>query len=85
MAEPPEPQQPRGLTSAEGASRLLATGPNEIVRARGTPAWRMLFRQFTSPLVVLLFAACIVSAALGEVIDAIAILSIVVLNGIIGF
>jgi P-type Ca2+ transporter type 2C len=78
-------EPPRGLTTAEAASALLASGRNEIVRAKGTPAWRMLLRQFTSPLVVLLIAACIVSMALGELIDAIAILSIVVLNGLIGF
>jgi P-type Ca2+ transporter type 2C len=75
----------RGLHPDEAARRLAASGPNEITREEGTPAWRMLAAQFTSPLVVLLLAACIVSIALGEGVDAIAIATIVLLNGLIGF
>lgn len=72
--------------SAEEAGRLLTeVGPNELERTEGTPAWRMLAAQFTSPLVVLLAVATAVSAATGEVVDAVAIGTIVMLNGVIGF
>ena len=74
-----------GLSTAEAARRLAADGPNEIARADGTPAWRMLLAQFASPLVLLLVAACVVSVVLDEVVDAIAIASIVAINGLIGF
>lgn len=74
-----------GLASSEAATRLATAGPNEITRSVGAPAWRMFVGQFASPLVLLLLAACGVSVALGEVIDAAAIATIVVLNGVIGF
>ena len=74
-----------GLTAAEAARRLAIHGPNTIARARGTPAWRILGRQLMSPLVALLAAACAVSAALGEQVDAAAIAAIVALNAAIGF
>ena len=41
--------------------------------------------DLTDSLVLLLIGACVVSTALGEVLDAIAIGSIVLLNGFVGF
>jgi len=75
----------RGLTSDEAARRLNSHGPNEIQRERQTPTWLVLARQFNSPVIWLLIGACVISAALGEVADVIAIASIVVLNGLVGF
>jgi len=78
-------EQPQGLSREEAARRLEADGPNQIHRAKGTPWWRMLLAQLLSPLVLLLLAACVLSAVLGEVADAIAIAAIVVLNSVVGF
>src|SRR5688572_30449559 len=77
--------QPLGLSVHEAAARLAQSGPNEIARERPTSAWKLLRSQFASPLVLLLIAACGVSAWLGEVADAIAIGAIVLINGIVGF
>jgi Ca2+-transporting ATPase len=74
-----------GLSSQEAARRLNAYGPNEIEREPGTPFWRILARQFNSPVVWLLAGACVISSALGEAADAIVIAAIVVLNGCVGF
>jgi len=74
-----------GISAAEAARRLAHAGRNEIVRERSASSWSLLFDQFKSPIVLLLLAACIVSAVLGEVADAIAIGAIVVLNGLVGF
>ena len=74
-----------GLTTEEAARRLQEHGPNELRREAGTPTWRLLAAQFRSPVVGLLLAACVVSAALGELVDAGAIGAIVVLNAIVGF
>ncbi len=74
-----------GLDDAGAASRLVEAGPNEIKRAAGTPPWRILVAQFTSPLIWLLLAACVVSAVLNEIADAIAIGIIVVINAAVGF
>ncbi len=74
-----------GLTEAEASARLASEGPNELEHAEGTALWVMLVRQVASPLVLLLLGASVLSGLLGEVVDAIAIASIVVLNGVVGF
>src|SRR6516162_6823359 len=74
-----------GLTHEGAARRLVLHGPNKIQRETETPVWIALSRQFSSPVVLLLVAACAVSGALGEVLDAVAIGGIVVLNGLVGF
>jgi len=84
-ATPAQPVSRTGLTREEAERRLALHGPNKIQRGAETPVWVALGRQFTSPVVLLLIGACAVSGALGEVIDAIAIGSIVVLNGLVGF
>jgi Ca2+-transporting ATPase len=73
------------LTQAEAGRRLAATGPNELARARPTSPGRILARQFKSPLLLLLMAACVVSAILGEVSDALAIGTVLLLNAVVGF
>jgi len=76
---------PSGLTVAEAERRLAAVGANEIRRAARPSRTRMLLGQFGSPLIWLLLAAAVVSAALGEAVDAIAIAVIVVVNALVGF
>lgn len=78
-------QLARGLSTAEAQRRLAQVGPNEITREASKPPWRLLVAQFSSPVVLLLLAACLLSASLGEVADAIAIGSIVIINALVGF
>jgi P-type Ca2+ transporter type 2C len=79
------PAAAAGLTSAEAARRLLVHGRNEIIRAEGPSPWALLAGQFRSALIALLLVAGGVAAALGEVVDAVAIGAIVLLNATIGF
>jgi Ca2+-transporting ATPase len=74
-----------GLSQAEATQRLTAVGPNQIAREQPPSPWRLLAGQFNSPIIWLLLGACIVSGALGEWVDALAIGAIVVINGLIGF
>ena len=74
-----------GLTDEEAHRRLVIHGPNELQRQADTSPWFLLAQQFNSPVIWLLGGACAVSIGLGEAADAIAIASIVVLNGLIGF
>jgi P-type Ca2+ transporter type 2C len=74
-----------GLSSAEAQRRLAEFGPNEIHREQATSALTLLVRQFASPVIWLLLVASVVSAALGELLDATAIGAIVVINAVIGF
>src|SRR4051812_36752563 len=76
---------PAGLSTAE-AQRLLAQhGPNEILKEQATPPWKVFLHQFQGALVWLLVGASVLSALLGEVGDAIAIGSILLINALVGF
>ncbi len=74
-----------GLTDQEITQRRAEFGPNELQRDAKTSVWALLAAQFKSPVIWLLAGACVVSAALGEVVDAVAIGTIVVLNALVGF
>ncbi len=74
-----------GLTSATAAQRLVEHGPNEIVRDQRTSWATLLLRQFSSPVIWLLVGASVVSALVGELLDAAAIGAIVVINAVIGY
>jgi Mg2+-importing ATPase len=76
---------PAGLTSTEAASRLARFGPNAIVAQKRTGTFRLLLRQFTSPIVLILIAASVLSAFLQDVPDALIILAIVLASGLLGF
>ena len=74
-----------GLSGKEVQKLLEKYGHNEIVdRPRQTPL-QIFLLQFTSILVVLLILASIASLFLGDVLDGVFILLIVILNGILGF
>ena len=73
-----------GLSLAEAARRLADVGPNELDEKPRPSFLSMLLDQFKDFLVLILVAAAIVSIALGEWVDAGAIILIVVLNAVIG-
>ena len=75
----------RGLTDAQVRQRRELVGPNQLTEAPPVSVWRKLFAQFKDLVIWILIFAAIVSGALGEWIDTMAILAIVLLNGVIGF
>ena len=74
-----------GLTDAVAAQRLLEFGSNELAAAPIEPWWKRFSRQFADLLIWILLCAALISGVLGEWIDAVAILAIVLLNGLLGF
>ena len=74
-----------GLTPAEAQRRLAEHGPNELVERGLKSPWLILWEQLTGLMVLILIVAAVVSGALGDWKDAIAILAIVVLNAVLGF
>jgi P-type Ca2+ transporter type 2C len=74
-----------GLTKAEAKERLSKYGPNELVEKGLKSPWLILWEQLTSTMVVILIIAAVISAALGDLKDAIAILAIVIVNAVLGF
>jgi Ca2+-transporting ATPase len=74
-----------GLTTEEVACRIAQYGSNEIRERPPRPLWRMFLDQFTDFMILVLIGAGIISGIVGEPPDAIAIVVIVLLNGVIGF
>ncbi len=75
----------QGLSQAEAQRRLTEHGPNELIERGVTSPWRILWEQLSAFMVVILIAAALISALLGDYKDAVAILAIVVLNAMLGF
>ena len=76
---------PAGLDDAEAARRIADVGPNELAFARITPWWRVLLRQFTSPLIAILLVAAAVTAIQQHWVDSGAIVIVLVINATLGF
>jgi calcium-translocating P-type ATPase len=74
-----------GLTEIDVEARIERFGSNELPRADRPEYAAIALRQFTDPLVVLLMGAAVVSAVIGESIEAAAIAAIVLLNALLGF
>ena len=74
-----------GLDGAEADRRRAHAGSNTLRTTDDPPAWRVALRQFRSLVVLLLLAAAVLALALGETIEAMAILAALVLNAAIGF
>ncbi|MGA2488658.1 MAG: cation-translocating P-type ATPase [Anaerolineales bacterium] len=73
-----------GLTSTEVTRRQVHYGPNQLTEAPRPGFIQLLWGQFNNFIVMLLIAASIISAMLGEWVDASAIIAIILLNAILG-
>jgi P-type Ca2+ transporter type 2C len=69
-----------GLSAAEAASRLAATGRNVLPAPRPVPLWRRVAAQLRDPLVLVLLAAAALTLATGDWTDTSVILLVIVAN-----
>jgi Mg2+-importing ATPase len=74
-----------GLTSAQAAERLQRFGPNTLAEKHRLSGIALFLNQFRSPIILILIAAAILSAFLGDVADAIIINVIVIVSGALTF
>ena len=74
-----------GLSRKDAQQRLSEYGANSLKQKQKSNALTLLLNQFKSPIILILMAAAILSSFLGDVIDAIIILAIVLLSGLLGF
>jgi len=74
----------RGLTTVEAKKRLEHYGPNQLREAPRPSFLQTLWEQLNSFVVILLIVASVVSALLGDYVEAAAIMAIVILNAILG-
>ena len=73
-----------GLSSEEVERRLEHYGPNQLNEAQRPGFMALLWAQLNNFVVILLIVASIISALLGDYVEAAAIMSIVVLNSVLG-
>ena len=73
-----------GLSQDEARARLARVGPNRVGEHRERPMWRLVLDQFGSLVVLLLLGAAAVAWSLGQGLEAVAILAVLVLNAAIG-
>jgi Ca2+-transporting ATPase len=74
----------RGLSQKEAQERLQEFGANELTERPRPGFLALLGDQFNNYLVIILIIAALISLALGEWVDSIAIMCIVVLNAVVG-
>jgi len=74
-----------GLSDPEARALLEKYGYNELVEIRKRSVLLKFLEQFRDIPVIILIVALVVSAVMGEVVDAVAIGIIVVLNATLGF
>ncbi|MBI5052758.1 MAG: cation-translocating P-type ATPase [Chloroflexi bacterium] len=74
----------QGLSSDDAAQRLHQHGNNELREKPPTPFWKLVVEQLSDFVVILLIAASVISFLLGDTIEAVAIIAIVILNAVIG-
>ena len=75
----------QGLSSAEAARRLIAYGPNEPAPVHRISPAIQVFRLFANPLVIILLVASVIAGSLGQHVDALIIVTMVVLGVSVNF
>ena len=74
-----------GISGARAEELLDVYGKNELRPAERTPRWRMFVAQFNDFMIWVLLVAVAISAIEGQVAEAVAIMAILILNGVLGF
>jgi Mg2+-importing ATPase len=74
-----------GLTDDEASQRLARYGANLLKPPKRSDVLSLLLNQFKSPIILILFFATGLSFFLHDPVDAIIILSIVLISGLLGF
>jgi Ca2+-transporting ATPase len=74
-----------GLTSKEAAVRLGRDGENRLAQSKRVNPAGIFAGQFKDAMVIILLIATAISVTMGEYIDAMAIIIIVILNALLGF
>ena len=77
-------QEDKGLTQIEALENETQYGLNRLEEEKKEPWVRKVLNQFKDTMILILIAAAFISFFMDEAVDAIIILSIVILNAIIG-
>ncbi|MFC7681670.1 calcium-translocating P-type ATPase, SERCA-type [Paenibacillus sp. GCM10028914] len=77
------PQQ--GLTEEAAGERRKTSGWNELSEGKKISPFTLLLNQFKDFMVLVLLGATLVSGLLGEYLDAVTIIAIIMINAVLGF
>lgn len=75
----------KGLSADEAKKRFDKHGPNLIQKVKKESALKLLWRQINNPLIWVLIGSSLIAVLLGKITDGLVVLSVVVINTIIGF
>lgn len=75
---------PTGLSTVEARTRLRRDGANTLPAPATTPFWRLLLRQLSGVITLLLVAAAAIASLSGDRFDAVAIVAVLVVNVALG-
>jgi len=76
---------PAGLSSQDAKQHLSEYGANSLKQQQKSNSLTLLLNQFKSPIILILIFAAVLSIFLQDAADAIIILTIVLLSGLLGF
>ncbi|HIW31563.1 MAG TPA: calcium-translocating P-type ATPase, SERCA-type [Candidatus Paenibacillus intestinavium] len=85
LTEALESSEARGLNQDTVTERLSQHGWNELTEAEKVSPIHLFLNQFKDFMVLVLMGATLISGLLGEYLDAITILAIIVINAVLGF
>src|SRR5690606_7109297 len=74
-----------GLSSDEAKQRYEKYGPNLIEKTKKDSIAKLLWRQINNPLIWVLIGSSLLAILLGKITDGLVVLSVVIINTIIGF
>lgn len=75
----------KGLDTFEVKRRAEEFGPNALAARKGKTKIERFLLQFHQPLVYILLVAGIITAALGEMVDSLVIVAVVLVNAVVGY
>jgi P-type Mg2+ transporter len=75
----------KGLSSSDAKQRLTENGRNVLKKERSHSTVKLLITQFSSPIILILIAAALVSIFLHDITNTVIILTIVFISGLLGF
>src|SRR5690554_5804670 len=75
----------KGLSESEVQHKQQEYGANELTEGQRVSPITLLLNQFKDFMMLILFGATLISGLLGEYLDAITIIAIILINGVLGF
>lgn len=76
---------PQGLSSSAAEHILFKVGPNELKEEKSKRAIGVLLDQFKDLMILILIVAAVISGIIGDLTDTLVIITIVLLNAVLGF